>query len=80
MCKNIAAVLLIWAFQNKNCSDVFIFRMLQKSADNSGNASESGPEFAEVFLIVCLGAIVVTLNSSLLGGKMYGVILRQCQI
>ncbi|KAK2726500.1 hypothetical protein QYM36_000816 [Artemia franciscana] len=47
----------------------YMAMMLQKSADNSGNASESGPEFAEVFLIVCLGAIVVTLNSSLLGGK-----------
>lgn len=30
-----------------------------------------GPEFAEVFVIVWIGAMVVTFNSKLLGGNMY---------
>lgn len=31
---------------------------------------DGGPEFAEVFVIVWIGAMVVTLNSKLLGGHM----------
>jgi hypothetical protein len=38
--------------------------------DSSSNANEGGPEFAEVFVIVWIGAMVVTLNSKLLGGHM----------
>ena len=30
---------------------------------------DGGPEFAEVFVIVWLGALVVTLNTKLLGGN-----------
>lgn len=35
-----------------------------------GTSSDGGPEFAEVFVIVWIGAMVVTLNSKLLGGNM----------
>lgn len=31
---------------------------------------DGGPEFAEVFVIVWIGAMIVTLNSKLLGGNM----------
>ncbi|KAL9924169.1 protein YIPF6 isoform 2-T2 [Glossina fuscipes fuscipes] len=41
--------------------------MLQGSSDRE---YDGGPEFAQVFVIVWIGAAVVTLNSKLLGGKM----------
>lgn len=34
------------------------------------NTNDGGPEFAEVFVLVWIGAAVVTLNSKLLGGNM----------
>ena len=37
------------------------------SSDKHG-AGDGGPEFAEVFVIVWLGALIVTLNTKLLGG------------
>lgn len=43
-------------------------RVLQGSSDE--NSNDGGPEFAEVFVIVWVGAMVVTLNSKLLGGNM----------
>lgn len=42
--------------------------VLQGSADN---VYDGGPEFAQVFVIVWIGAMIVTLNSKLLGGNMY---------
>ena len=33
--------------------------------------SDGGPQFAEVFVVVWVGALVVTVNSKLLGGTMY---------
>lgn len=33
--------------------------------------ADNGPEFAQVFVIVWIGAAIVTLNSKLLGGNMY---------
>lgn len=36
----------------------------------SAGTNDGGPEFAEVFVIVWLGAIVVTINCKLLGGNM----------
>jgi hypothetical protein len=47
--------------------------MLQgSSSDSSSKGSESngGPQFAEVFVIFWVGAVVVTLNTKLLGGNM----------
>jgi len=34
-----------------------------------GGAGDGGPEFAEVFVIVWVGALIVTLNTKLLGGS-----------
>ena len=34
-----------------------------------GGDGDGGPEFAEVFVIVWLGAMIVTLNTKLLGGN-----------
>eukprot|EP00112_Aurelia_sp_Birch-Aquarium-sp1_P013988 Seg2995.5 transcript_id=Seg2995.5/GoldUCD/mRNA.D3Y31 product="Protein YIPF6" protein_id=Seg2995.5/GoldUCD/D3Y31 len=42
--------------------------MLQGSHKSALTGSDGGPEFAEVFVIIWLGASVVTLNSKLLGG------------
>ncbi|VEN59180.1 unnamed protein product, partial [Callosobruchus maculatus] len=44
------------------------FRILQGS-DTADNTNDGGPEFAEVFVIVWVGSMVVTLNSKLLGGN-----------
>lgn len=41
--------------------------ILQGSSDKQ---YDGGPEFAQVFVIVWIGAMVVTLNSKLLGGNM----------
>lgn len=48
----------------------FHFRTLQSSPDRYTNSNDGGPEFAEVFVIVWFGALIVTLNSKLLGGNM----------
>eukprot|EP00795_Rhopilema_esculentum_P000740 gene740-10455_t len=44
--------------------------MLQGSHGTGLAGGDGGPEFAEVFVIIWLGASVVTLNSKLLGGNM----------
>lgn len=38
--------------------------------DVDPNSNDGGPEFAQVFVIVWIGAMIVTLNSKLLGGNM----------
>lgn len=48
----------------------YCFRILQGSSDTVDNSNDGGPEFAEVFVIVWIGSMVVTLNSKLLGGNM----------
>lgn len=45
-------------------------RLLQGSADIADNSNVGGPEFSEVFVIVWIGSMIVTLNSKLLGGNM----------
>lgn len=45
----------------------FMATVLQGSADSN---NDGGPEFAQVFVIVWIGAMIVTLNSKLLGGNM----------
>lgn len=47
----------------------FMATILQGSSTD-GTSSDGGPEFAEVFVIVWIGAMVVTFNSKLLGGNM----------
>lgn len=37
---------------------------------NSGGAHDGGPQFAQVFVIIWVGAAVVTMNSKLLDGKL----------
>jgi hypothetical protein len=45
--------------------------MLEGSHGDGSNASfDGGPQFAEVFVIYWVGAMVVTLNIKLLGGNM----------
>ncbi|KAH0539906.1 protein YIPF6 [Cotesia glomerata] len=46
----------------------FMAMILQGSADDT-NSNDGGPEFAEVFVIVWIGSMIVTLNSKLLGGN-----------
>lgn len=45
----------------------FMATILQGTSDDVNNG---GPEFAQVFVIVWIGAMIVTLNSKLLGGNM----------
>ena len=40
-----------------------------EAESSSKNQGDGGPEFAEVFVIVWIGAIIVTLNIKLLGGN-----------
>ncbi|XP_012275356.1 protein YIPF6 [Orussus abietinus] len=47
----------------------FMAMILQGSSDAENNINDGGPEFAEVFVIVWIGSMVVTLNSKLLGGN-----------
>lgn len=47
----------------------FMATILQGSS-SADSMSDNGPEFAQVFVIVWIGAAVVTLNSKLLGGNM----------
>ncbi|XP_025075879.1 LOW QUALITY PROTEIN: protein YIPF6 [Pogonomyrmex barbatus] len=46
----------------------FMAMLLQGSAD-AADSNDGGPEFAEVFVVVWIGSMVVTLNSKLLGGN-----------
>lgn len=45
----------------------FMATFLQGTGDE---LYDGGPEFAQVFVIVWIGAMIVTLNSKLLGGNM----------
>lgn len=50
----------------------FMATILQgSSVDDKNDENDGGPEFAQVFVIVWIGAMIVTLNSKLLGGNMY---------
>lgn len=45
------------------------FMAMVLQGTESADSNDGGPEFAEVFVIVWLGAIVVTINCKLLGGN-----------
>lgn len=47
---------------------IIMATILHGTGGSSGN--DGGPEFAQVFVIVWIGAMIVTLNSKLLGGNM----------
>jgi hypothetical protein len=49
---------------------LYFYRVLQGSAVTADSYNDGGPEFAEVFVIVWIGSMIVTLNSKLLGGNM----------
>ncbi len=44
--------------------------MLQGSSVKLNDVSDGGPQFAEVFVIYWVGAVIVTVNIKLLGGSM----------
>ncbi|OXB62658.1 hypothetical protein ASZ78_006477 [Callipepla squamata] len=50
----------------RDCTYEMPSRMLQGGAADS--KEDGGPQFAEVFVIIWFGAVVITLNSKLLGG------------
>ena len=41
--------------------------VMQGHGDEDGDSHDGGPQFAEVFVIVWVGAMIVTLNTKLLG-------------
>lgn len=43
--------------------------MILQGSSKSDDANDGGPEFAEVFVIVWIGSMIVTVNSKLLGGN-----------
>jgi len=47
----------------------FMAMILQGSPDAANDFHDGGPEFAEVFVIVWIGSMIVTVNSKLLGGN-----------
>ncbi|XP_031616999.1 protein YIPF6 [Contarinia nasturtii] len=47
----------------------FMATILQGTADITDSKGDGGPQFAQVFVIVWIGAMIVTLNSKLLGGN-----------
>lgn len=47
----------------------FMATVLQGHGTESGVDGDGGPEFAEVFVIVWAGSLIVTLNTKLLGGS-----------
>jgi len=47
----------------------FMATILQSHVEEAEDDNDGGPEFAEVFVIVWVGALVVTLNTKLLGGN-----------
>lgn len=49
---------------------IVYLRLLQESYSAGNSSNDGGPEFAEVFVIVWVGAMVVTVNTKLLGGTM----------
>ncbi|XP_041358142.1 protein YIPF6-like [Gigantopelta aegis] len=48
---------------------VFMAMFLQGSTEELNNMNDGGPQFAQMFVIYWLGAVVVTLNIKLLGGN-----------
>ena len=47
----------------------FMATILQGHDSSDAHEGDGGPEFAEVFVIVWVGAMIVTLNTKLLGGS-----------
>ncbi|XP_052721510.1 protein YIPF6-like [Crassostrea angulata] len=72
--KQSKALLKEWDLWGPLILCVFMAIMLQGSSPDSSNSNnkdkgDGGPQFAEVFVIFWVGAVVVTLNTKLLGGN-----------
>ncbi|XP_045204146.1 protein YIPF6-like [Mercenaria mercenaria] len=67
--KTSTALLREWDLWGPLILCVFMAMMLQGSSDDLDKMSDGGPQFAEVFVIYWVGAVVVTLNTKLLGGN-----------
>ncbi|XP_068105768.1 protein YIPF6 isoform X4 [Hyperolius riggenbachi] len=64
--KKSTALLRDWDLWGPLVLCVSLALMLQSG--NVNNKDDGGPQFAEVFVIIWFGAVVITLNSKLLGG------------
>ncbi|KAL4229934.1 Yip1 member 6 [Mactra antiquata] len=67
--KSSTALLREWDLWGPLILCVFIAMLLQGKSDDLNNMNDGGPQFAEVFVIYWVGAVVVTLNTKLLGGN-----------
>lgn len=65
--KEKATLLKEWDLWGPLILCTFMATVLQGTSDAE---NDGGPEFAQVFVIVWIGAMIVTLNSKLLGGNM----------
>ncbi|KAK7903950.1 hypothetical protein WMY93_016557 [Mugilogobius chulae] len=66
--KRSSALLRDWDLWGPLLLCVTLALLLQGGASDSPEQGGGGPQFAEVFVIVWVGSIVITLNSKLLGG------------
>ncbi|WAQ99707.1 YIPF6-like protein, partial [Mya arenaria] len=67
--KTSTALLREWDLWGPLILCVFMAMMLQSGSDDLDKPGEGGPQFAEVFFIYWVGAVVVTFNTKLLGGN-----------
>lgn len=67
--KTSRALLKEWDLWGPLILCVFMAMMLQGSSEHLDKMNDGGPQFAEVFVIYWVGAVVVTLNTKLLGGN-----------
>ncbi|KAG7255727.1 hypothetical protein CRUP_011756 [Coryphaenoides rupestris] len=66
--KKSQALLRDWDLWGPLLLCVALALLLQGGPGGDGPGADGGPQFAEVFVVVWLGALVITLNSTLLGG------------
>ncbi|XP_064637461.1 protein YIPF6-like [Lineus longissimus] len=67
--KESKALLKEWDLWGPLILCVFMAMMLQGSTERANDMNDGGPQFAEVFVIYWVGAVIVTLNVKLLGGS-----------
>ncbi|KAK3100499.1 hypothetical protein FSP39_020990 [Pinctada imbricata] len=67
--KQSTALLKEWDLWGPLVLCVFMAMVLQGSSEDQILTGDGGPQFAEVFVIFWAGAVVVTLNTKLLGGN-----------
>ncbi|KAL3879306.1 hypothetical protein ACJMK2_031607 [Sinanodonta woodiana] len=67
--KQSKALLREWDLWGPLILCTFMAMMLQRDSGDVDSTSDGGPEFAEVFVIYWVGAVIVTMNNKLLGGN-----------